>query len=824
MVISLNIIWIDENIDNEENIQYRKELESIGLLINKLFKGIDEAINHMKSIKFQETIVIISDRLYSEFVEKFKENIKDMCVAPKIIVFTKNKDNFKNNKEYKNNISLFYKFGGIAITLDEIKKFIKNEIISQEMEKSDEIQLTFEYIDSIEKLELPLFFKTLIDNVSNDNMEEVTNSLYNNYSKDKNELKKLLGSIKSMRDIPIEILSKYYARLYTIESNFYKDINKDLGLNKREKYLSFIKTLYEGVKLKSLSLASNNILYRGSKISNEEVEKIKSYLNKKKENLPGSIVFSRSFLSFSKEKNVTEKFLKKANKNNNLSKVLYILEKDDNIGYNLSTHGDIETISYYPNEKEVLFFPFSSFEIKEIKETKIGEEKRYEIKLLYLGKYLKEIENNENIINNENKIPVSEFKNQLSEFGLVKTEKIENINTKTLYSEYKKYEKDLEENNNKITSEINISSNDINKDIQIINSFENYKRMHIYIINKKDDDKYTNEEEIKENIEIKINGEKFEFAYFNKFNKKGKNKIEYLFKNKLTKTNHMFFGCKSLTNLNLSNFNSENVTNMSYMFSDCNSLTNLNLSNFNTQNVTNMSDMFYNCNSLTNLNLSNFNTQNVINMSGMFYNCNSLTKLNLSNFNTQNVTNMSNMFRYCNSLTKLNISNFNTQNVTNMVFMFYDCKSLKSLNLSNFNTQNVTNLSYMFYNCNSLTNLNISNFNTQNVTNMNYLFYECNSLINLDLSNFNTQNVTNMSYMFRYCNSLTNLDLSNFNTQKVTNMIFMFFGCKSLTNLNISNFNTQNVTSMRYMFSGCNSLVKENIITNDNKIKTYLKL
>ena len=44
--------------------------------------------------------------------------------------------------------------------------------------------------------------------------------------------------------------------------------------------------------------------------------------------------------------------------------------------------------------------------------------------------------------------------------------------------------------------------------------------------------------------------------------------------------------------------------------------------------------MYYQCNSLTKLNLSNFNTQNVTNMIGMFQNCNSLTNLNLSNFNT----------------------------------------------------------------------------------------------------------------------------------------------------------------------------------------------
>ena len=39
--------------------------------------------------------------------------------------------------------------------------------------------------------------------------------------------------------------------------------------------------------------------------------------------------------------------------------------------------------------------------------------------------------------------------------------------------------------------------------------------------------------------------------------------------------------------------------------------------------------MFGYCLSLTNLNLSNFNTQNVTNMEGMFYDCNALSKENL---------------------------------------------------------------------------------------------------------------------------------------------------------------------------------------------------
>ena len=457
---------------------------------------------------------------------------------------------------------------------------------------------------------LPLFFKTLLKDISHtDDIANYTRQLYNIYSKENIKIQKLLGQIQSMTDIPIEILSQYYARLYTAPSSFYKNINKDLGTNKIEQYLLFIKILYEGVKLKSLPLSKDNILYRGAKISNNEIEKIKEYISRKIDGLPGAIVFSKSFLSFTKEKKVADYFLGFENKDKTLSKVLFILEKDDSIGYNLSTHGDIEKISFIPDEKEVLFFPFSSFEIKDIKEIYIGIEKGYLINLLYLGKYLKDIENDRNLVINENIIPDSEFKKQLSEFGLIKEENIENINTKKLYNSYIKYEKSIY-GNNYINGEINISSKDINKEIQIINSFENSKRMDKYE-DKEDDWKYKNEKEIKENIIIRIEGKYIEFSYVHKFKKAGKYKIEYLFKRKLKNISYMFHHCSNLTFLDLSNFKNQYVINMSDLFCRCDNLKEINLSNINTQNITNMSWIFSGCGSLLHLDLSSFDTQNV---------------------------------------------------------------------------------------------------------------------------------------------------------------------------------------------------------------------
>ena len=164
--------------------------------------------------------------------------------------------------------------------------------------------------------------------------------------------------------------------------------------------------------------------------------------------------------------------------------------------------------------------------------------------------------------------------------------------------------KNIEENKNYILVEINIEGDNINKNIRILNSFEEYKRINEFD-DEEDDYKYENEEEIKENCIIKINNKNIPFNYLYKFKEKGKFKIEYSFKNNIKSLAYLFSGINLLINIDLSNFNTQNVTNMSGMFSGCNSLTNIDLSNFNTQNVTNMSGMFSYCNSLIKLNKIN---------------------------------------------------------------------------------------------------------------------------------------------------------------------------------------------------------------------------
>ena len=162
--------------------------------------------------------------------------------------------------------------------------------------------------------------------------------------------------------------------------------------------------------------------------------------------------------------------------------------------------------------------------------------------------------------------------------------------------------------------------------------------------------------------------------------------------------------------------NGINVTNPKsntscYMMFENYSGKSLDLTNFDTSNVTSFNEMFSRCYNLESLNLSNFKTNEVLGTGEMFLNCKKLKKLNLSNFTAEYNMDMYGMFFNCESLEYLDVSNFNIQNVESMSDMFWNCKSLKELDLSSFNIYDAKDLSefdYMFYECSSLEKLKVN--------------------------------------------------------------------------------------------------------------------
>ena len=284
--------------------------------------------------------------------------------------------------------------------------------------------------------------------------------------------------------------------------------------------------------------------------------------------------------------------------------------------------------------------------------------------------------------------------------------------------------------------------------------------------------------------------------------------LDYLNTSEVEYMNSMFRECTSLETLDLSSFNTEKVTNMYEMFVGSTNLRTINLpKGFIGSSVTNLCSMFKDCTSLTELELSGSNSENVKDMSEMFYGCKALSKLALTDFKTGQVTTMESMFLDCSTLETLDVSSFNTENVTTMRGMFNNCSSLRSLDLSGFNTANVTEMSSMFKKCSSLRSLDLSSFNTRKVTQMQSMFIGCTNLESIDFSSFDTENMTSMIAMFNSCTKLETLDLSSFATPKMVTMTSAFEKCVNLKTIYVTSaFTTDKVTVDSWAFDGCVNL------------------
>lgn len=284
--------------------------------------------------------------------------------------------------------------------------------------------------------------------------------------------------------------------------------------------------------------------------------------------------------------------------------------------------------------------------------------------------------------------------------------------------------------------------------------------------------------------------------------------LDYLNTSEVKYMNSMFSKCTSLETLDLFSFNTEKVTNMYAMFDGATNLRSIKLpQGFIGSSVTNLCSMFKDCTSLTELDLSGSNSENVKDMSEMFNGCSALSKLVLTDFKTGQVSTMESLFRNCSKLETLDVSSFNTENVTTMVGMFNNCSSLRSLDLPGFNTANVTEMSSMFKDCSSLRSLDLSSFNTRKVSAMQSMFKGCTNLESIDFSSFDTEKMTSMIAMFNSCTKLETLDLSSFATPKMVTMTSAFEKCVNLKTIYVTSaFTTDKVTVDSWAFDGCVNL------------------
>ena len=718
------IIWLDEKINSEENQKYLK-------ILNNNFNNViafqkeQELFDIIENFQFEVLIIIMNGKNFSKYMNYILNN--SIYNIPVSIIFTKNEEYLKQKLQYKEFLEhKFYNSLGVSNTIENLIMKIKN-FINQFKVDIKKINLgysslpndyndcfIFEYIDDDSKLIFPYLYNNIMRNskLSNEEIKQTNRYILENYG-EIDSIKNLIMPLLLIENIPNDIIAKFWGRIYTIESPFYRNLNNNLMKLKNENYNEYIQMLYAG--LKEFEYKGDEQLYRGANISDIEIDNILNFYKNTNEmnefqNKNLYLIYSRAFLSFSKNKVVSLKFLKDIK---NTKKVIFLIKNSSN--NKILSNAYLFKISVLPDENEVLFFPFSAFIIKNI----INIDNIFYISLEYIGIYEERIKTK---IKKVSKEEMSKIMNK-SSFSLdafklkiipKKFERIEDdIATRNIINNIIEINNDnslLDRNDKFNSTEINCIYNVDKNEIKILNNHQN---------------KGINKEINEDNIEIFINDKKVNFSFIYKSDSKEEIKVKFKFNKLINNMSYMFHKCFSLKSIDLFSFNTSNATNMSFMFSECSSLKILDLKSFNTSNVKDMSNLFSGCSSLEFINISSFQTSKVKNMESMFSGCSSLKSINLSSFNTKNVTNMSNMFLKCYSLKELDLSSFNTRKVTNMSSLFHNCSSLEKINLISFNTSNVEDMSYMFSCCSSLKSLDLSNFNIDRVSKNSCMFFNC---------------------------------------------------------------------------------------------------
>ena len=394
-----NIFWIDYYSGNYQDIEKIISTNNQKKLNLFPFKNLKSAIEEISKVQFEIIFVVIKGDLYQDYFSILNDIKSRLTCFPINIIYS-------SNNSINLNSNNFIGYVGLITSREKLIIFIHNfiESVNSKIKLNPKVgvtidynnALTFEKIESKDDLVIPslyVLYKKIEGNeniINDEDIYKFNNILVNNHFDD--DISELIVPLNDVKKVPLEIVSKFWIRYYTCQSSFYPYMNTQLMKNKHENYEIFVRAMYKGIEKKYLQTEYNIRLYRCQLISKEEMDILKNDL---------ILVYSRTFLSFSKDKNKAINFLKKGN--NNLKPVMLVINSI-NLEEAYSSNADIEQFSIFSHEREVLFFPFSSFIIDEKIDTQIikGIETKI-INLNYLGKYRKEIENKINTLN-ENEI------------------------------------------------------------------------------------------------------------------------------------------------------------------------------------------------------------------------------------------------------------------------------------------------------------------------------------------------------------------------------------------------------------------------------------
>ena len=421
------IIWLDKYINNEENKSYQKELNKIDDIQLECFIDVNKGIDYIKTIKFRKTIIITSGRLYPEFYKALKDNLLEINIIPNIIIFTGDAKRYSSEKAKELPLKdPFYNKGGVVDHINFLMDFVdasKNKYNSEFDGNEDEIkseELEFDFISDKNDLILPMYYSEHLNVCTEEQIKKFNKKIFED-NDNIESIKFLFSQLVEAGNIPLNLLTMFWLRAYSLHTIFNENLNKDLLNNNYNDYLPIIQKLYESVD-KSNLCSCDETIYKGIIVERKKMNSFIREFNNKRDAIPKAILYGKSFFSFYKDEYKVKKL--KDSKKAFLKRFNYfiklVLEKPSNLKLIKNNAIINKDISYFESEDEIVFFPFSCFEIKKIEQI---NEQEIIITLNYLDKYRELIKPEED--KSFEKVPENNYSKLVFESGIINDKKIE---------------------------------------------------------------------------------------------------------------------------------------------------------------------------------------------------------------------------------------------------------------------------------------------------------------------------------------------------------------------------------------------------------------
>lgn len=241
------------------------------------------------------------------------------------------------------------------------------------------------------------------------------------------------------------------------------------------------------------------------------------------------------------------------------------------------------------------------------------------------------------------------------------------------------------------------------------------------------------------------------------------------------------------------------------------------LTDIDVSNITNFSTLFkkarfdYLNTPITYIDVSGWNTSNVTTMMEMFSGLNDLQEIiGLDTWDVSKVENFHSVFAFCSNLKELNLTGWDISSGGTFRDMFNNCYALeKIIGIENFKFgPNVSMISYMFSGCENLKTIDLSKWDVKNVKWFSGLFFRS-GIEHIDLRDWETTKLYSAVAMFQECENLKScLGLETWDLSECVDLNHMFCKCYKLETIgNCKELNLTRVLSTENMFENCENLV-----------------